>query len=344
MGAPKNAQVNGDGFRFYEWQDAYTGETTNVLSVTSIRTLVGTPFHLVNWQISNVLDVALDQRKVTVVGPRGGISEKRRKDQYPGEFHRRYIESEGNEGPLEDLRKWARAAADDPRNIPARRGSMVHEAIERRIPWDRIERAWVEGAFDRLSERDRKAAPGGVLDEDVYFVRNAVRQWWDFDRKHRLVMLAREMQVFNLEAGYAGSFDGLAWEAPVTMRAVLPAAAEITPDFIRENGGRLVLIDWKTSPEVYTDHVLQAHAYMGAEFVGSDGVIDHRLTELLLATVNGALVSIRPNKWGLYRFKWNEEAMGAFLGFVAGARFLAKYPKPDGLFYEVETGSSEEVD
>lgn len=341
-GGPTNASLTGDGFRFYRWEPAEGGDPTDVLSVTSIRKLCGESFNLVNWQLANLADAALGTMKRTTIGPRGGVSEKRVIEEYPCEFARLYTEADGQQAKIDDLRKWLRETADQPRNIAAIRGTMVHEAIEKNIEWDRIERPYVESAFANLSMRDRKRAKKGVQDEDVLFVRHSVRQYWHMREQIPFVIIAREPQVFNLEAGYAGSADALAWFAPEGHFGPVPKADDFTADLVRRIGGELVLIDWKTSKDVYTDHVVQAHAYMAAEFVGSNGIVNERLTELLQATMTGGLVHIRPNGWGVDLFDFNPAVLRAFLGSVAFARFLATYPKPDELFTKSFKGSAPE--
>lgn len=371
MGDPKNASLNGDGFRFYRWVDAATGEETDVLSVTSIRKLCGEPFTLVNWQIANVIDVAMSTMKRTVIGPRGGVSEKRVKDEFPGEFARRLAATDGEQPKLDDLRKWMREQADEPRNIAAIRGSITHGAIEKNVAWDRIERPYVESAFQQLSQRDRQRAKKGVQDEDVQFVRSSMRQYWDMRVAVPFTIIAREVQVFNLEAGYAGSFDALVWmhgdfeidpvldaqpdeegtwrfvpwDEAKRAQALAVKGRDITLDTIRKLGGTLVLLDWKTSKGVYTDQIVQLHAYLSAGFVGSDGIVDHRLTDLLQATMLGGIVHVRPNQWAVHVFPWKEHIARAFLGSVAFARFLASYPQPQALFkLDFEGVASEETE
>jgi hypothetical protein len=355
VSAPKNSSQNGDGFRFYRWTDAVTGEETDVLSVTSIRKLCGESFNLVNWQLANLADAALGTMKRTVVGPRGGIKDKRVIEEYPSEFAVKYDEAAGDQKKIDELRKWLRESADEPRNIAAVRGTIVHEAIEKNVEWDRIERPYIEAAFANLSSRDKRKAKKGVQDEDVHFVRNAVRQYWAMRTTLPFVIIAREVQVFNLTAGYAGSFDALVWLLgkfdsqgnfiPMDVdRASLPKGRDITVETIRRHGGMLVLADWKTSKDVHTDQVVQATAYLSAEFVGSDGVIDRRLTDLLQAATTGALVHIRPNQWSFHMFDWTPEVVRAFLGSVAFARFLAKFSKPQSLFTHEFRGESEEID
>lgn len=344
MPGPRNASINGDGFRYYVWTDAVTGETTDVLSVTSIRKLCGESFTLVAWQINNVIDVVMSTIKRPAIGKRGGILKGKftnAVDEYPGEFARRYAASDGEQGKLDELRKWVRDSADAPRNIAAVRGSITHEAIEKNVAFDRIERPYVESAFANLSHRDQSRVKDGVSDEDVQFVRDSMRHYWSMREGFPFIIIAREVQCFNITAGYGGTFDALAWVLPDNIdRLQLPRARDITLATIAAFGGYLMLLDWKTSKGVYTDHVTQLHAYLAAEFVGSDGVIDRRLTDLLLATHKGGLVHIRPTGWGVHTFTFQEEVVRGFLGSVAFARLLAAHPKPDSLFDDNITGGA----
>jgi hypothetical protein len=352
---PKNASLSGEGFRFYRWTDRATGHETDVLSVTSIRKLCGESYNLVNWQMANLVDAALGTQKRTVIGPRGGVSEKREVFEFPSEFAAKYVETEGEQGAIDTLRKWLRERAEEPKNVPGVRGTMVHEAIEKNVAWDRIERPYVEAAFARLSNRDRGKVKRAVNDEDVFFVRNAVRHYWAMREETPMIVLAREVQCWNLSAGYAGTFDALVWllgSYEDGKFVPIPAAAQAKARSIKQPtladivavGGELVLLDWKTSKGIYTDQVVQAHAYLAAEFVGTDGVIDKRLTQLLTAAHRGGLAHIRPNGWALHLFPYEPVVTYAFLGSVAFARFLARYPKPTALFSENLSGMSSEID
>lgn len=362
MSGPRDASLNGDGFRFYRWIDPVTKAETDVLSVTSIRNLCGTSWQLSRWQLANLADAALGTMKRTVIGPRGGIKEVRQVWEYPNEFALRYDATKGEQGEIDTLRKWLIEQAEEPRNIAAVRGSIVHGAIEKNVGWDRIERPYVESAFASLSQRDRAKVKRAINDEDISFVRNGVRHYWDMRATLPMLILAREVQVFNLTAGYAGSFDALAWlfgefgeddeftpfsdEKMAVVRAI--RADKVSLATISEHGGTLVLLDWKTSKDVHTDQVVQAHAYLAAEFVGRSvgdiGVVDKRLTDLLNAAHYGGLVHIRPNGWAMHCFPYEDEVVRAFLGSVAFARFLAKYPKPDRIFTHTFRGASEETD
>lgn len=342
MGNPQNASLSAEGFRFYSWIDPITDEETKVLSVTSIRKLVGEPYNLVRWQIANVVDAVLGTRKRTVIGPRGGVSEKRLVEEFPSEFAARYDATRGEQAKVDEVKAWLREQADEPRNVAAIRGTIVHESIEKNVAFDRVERPYVEMMYANLSAKDRAKASKGVQDEDVFFVRNAVRQYWAMREAVRFVIIAREVQVFNLTAGYAGSFDALVWMVPDGWSGKLPKAADITIEWVRGHGGYLCLLDWKTSKDVYTDQIVQLHAYLSAEFVGSDGIKDPRLTDLLAATQRAALVHIRPNKWGFHEFAYTEAVVLAFLGSVAFARFLATYPHPSVLFARDLSGTAPE--
>jgi hypothetical protein len=344
MSDPKNSSIQGDGFRFYRWEPIDGSEPTDVLSVTSIRKLCGEPYNLVNWQLANLTDVALGTMKRTVIGPRGGVKEVRQVWEYPCEFAQRYDDTGGEQSQVDSLRKWLREQADAPRNIAAIRGTMVHRAIENNIAWDRIERPYVESVFAEMSQRDRAKMKSGISDEDVHFVRNGMRQYWDMRKHVPFIIIAREPQVFNLTAGYAGSADALGWLLPEGLEGDLPKAKDITLKLIKEIGGETCVLDWKTSTDVYTDHVTQTTAYMSGEFIGQDGIVDHRLTEILRDTKVGGLVHIRPNKWGVHLFDFEQDVLRAFLGACAFARFLAKYPSPKPIFTREFSGEAPETE
>lgn len=345
---PLNATLSGDGFRFYRWVDAVSAEEYDLLSVTSIRRLCGESFTLVNWQLANIIDSVMGTVKRPAMGKRGKPLKSVTQnvvDEYPSEFVKRYMAADGKQGPLDELRKWVRETADEPRNIAAMRGTMVHEAIEKNVAFDRVERPYVEAAFSNMSSRDKARAKRGVSDADVLFIRDGVRQYWDMRQNVPFVIITREPQVFNLTLGYGGSADVLIWflghfEDDVfvplpnldAMSANLPKGRNLTLEAVERIGGTLAVGDWKTSKGVYTDQVVQVHAYGAGEFVGSDGVRDHRLTDILQATTMGVLFHIRPTGWAVHVFPFTEEVFNGFVGSVAFARLLAKYPHPTSLF------------
>lgn len=340
MTSPKNAITLPGGFRAYRWTDAETGEQTDVLSVTSIRRYCGEPFRLVNWKIANVVSVAMGVKAVEKTGPRGGKKKVYIKDgPFPGQFVTKMLESGGEAEELARVRQWLNARSDEPRDRPATRGTVVHEAIEGNIRPESIDQDYVEAAF----ARDHNILP--VDEEDVAFVRDCVRQHADMRKHVPYIILSKETQVWNLTAGFAGSFDVLLWLLP---EGVTPShwqkeadAGRVWLADILTVGGEIVLGDYKTSPGIYTDHVTQVTAYMAAEFVGSDGRKDPRLTEILSVAVNGALIQIRPDFWAIDFCAFTAPVLQAFLGSCIFARFLAQHAEPDKLFTKVLRGKAQ---
>lgn len=337
--------MNGGEFRFYRYDPEDGSEPVDLLSVTSIRTLCGESYNLVNWKLANLCDAVLGTMKRTVIGPRGGVKDVRQVWEYPSEFARKYDLSNGDQSVIDGLRKWLRDRADEPRNVAAVRGTLVHQAIEKNIAWDRCDRAYIESALADLSGRDKKKLGRGINDDDVSFVQNSVRHYWLMRESVNMVILAREVRVVNLTAGYAGTFDALVWLLPDGVsRDDVPKGPEVTLDVIRKFGGRLVLVDWKTATGIHTDYVVQTHAYLASEFAVVDGKRDERITDLLLAANEGGIAHIRPNKWALHLFAFEPETVRAFLGSVAFARFLAKYPDPKALWTSTVKGSDVQGD
>jgi len=376
---PRDASVNGDGFRFYRFEPSQDPEqqvimealgltraqrttTTDVLSVTSIRTLAGEPWQLVNWKIANVVNLAMGVRKQTRIGPRGGVREVYVKDgPFPGEFVTRMMATRGSEDKLDIERKWLREQADEPLDVAAVRGTVVHKLIEVNAPLARLTPDGIVARFQDQWKHEKRKVRAEVTDEDIHFVYNAMRQYWHMRETIPFVILAQEPQVWNLEAGYAGSADVLIWflghwkgdvftplpgvgPADVLKWQALADKGLVTVETIAEVGGEIALGDWKTSKSVYTNHVVQGTAYLAAQFVGGGGKVDLRLTELLLAMMKGMLVHIRPNGWEVDFFEMDELTLQAFLGSVAFARFLALHSKPYGLFSGSIKGTAPETD
>lgn len=163
---PQNASLNGDGFRFYKWEPEDGSPATEVMSVTSIRKLCGEPFRLVAWQLANIADAALGTQKRVVVGPRGGISEKRIIEEYPCEFAQKYVEAAGTQKSIDSLRSWLRDQANQPRDIAAVRGTLVHWCIEQGIKPEAVDKDFVEAVKGTLRVEDQKKMKV-VGDEDV---------------------------------------------------------------------------------------------------------------------------------------------------------------------------------
>jgi hypothetical protein len=172
------------------------------------------------------------------------------------------------------LRRWLREGdlrLTDSRSTEAERGTAVHQAIELDIP----------------------------PDECTEEVRPYIVQYRNMKRVIGFDVLLQERQVWNLSAGYAGTFDAI----------------------VSKKDGSLVLVDWKTAKDVYLDYVMQAHAYLAAEFVGNDGVIDQQASNLLHSTRRGAVAVIQPTGWAWHEFDFNQDVLQAWFGALIFARF-----------------------
>lgn len=379
--APKNATVRGDGFRVYQWPGGDTElnrkynavEPADLLSVTSIKSLAGESFQLVAWKIANVVNIAMGVRKETRIGPRGGVKEVYVKDgPFPGEFVARMIASDGKQDSLDENRKWLRAAADEPRDIAAVRGTIVHKMIELGLPLSMVDEDMIRNRFDLQWKEERRRVPPEVTEHDVNFVMNAMRQYWDMRSSVPFVIIAQEPQVFNLTVGYGGSADALLWflgtfeqvrvgadenDEDVYETVFVPIEGEdpakwqkaankglLTLADIERIGGTLAVGDWKTSKSVYTAHIVQTVAYMSGEFIAEDSLIDERLTAILRRTSLGLVIHIRPDQWGVEFFDYREDILTAFIGSAVYARFLAQYKEPTALFTHSVHGKAPETE
>lgn len=368
---PRNASLGADGFRFYEWAGGDTPlnrkygavEPANLLSVTSIRTLCGTPFPLVNWQINNVVRLAMGTRKTEwrdySKSKRGRRVEGYRPDgDFPGEFIQRVLATEGDPERMTAEQQWLRQTAEQPRDIAAVRGSVVHKLIELGVTADILGRDMIEQRIERQWAEESHKVKVPTTEEDIAFVADAMDNYFDMRTHVPFVVLAQEPQIFNLVAGYAGSADLICWflgeydvdgvfhpfewATPERTAELQRAADDKSLDLgdIEGMGGTVCVGDWKTSGGVYTSHVVQTIAYMAGLFIATDGVIDERLTAILRASMLGMVIHIRPDHWSVDGFAMREDALLAFLGSVAYARFLAQFKEPSELFLFHHEGSA----
>jgi hypothetical protein len=225
---------------------------------------------------------------------------------------------------------------------------VVHKLIEIRAKMSSLSEDLIRWYLDQQwIEEKRKVFPD-VTDEDIDWVGNALANYWDMRDKVPFVIIAQEPQVWNLRVGYAGSADVLIWFLP-------PSEAErvaywqdqanrkvLTLETIQEVGGQIALGDWKTSPEVYTGHVVQGTAYLAADFVGRGDQIDDRLSRILKAAMHGLIIKIRPDGWEIDTFDYRQDVSYAFFGEIALARFLLTHEKPTELFNETRSGTAEQ--
>lgn len=357
---PENASLNRAGFRMYAWPGGSTPlhvkyeatEPANVISVTAARSIVGIPWQLQRWQKNNLVNLATGQRRAEwrdySKSKRGRAVKGYRKDgPFPGEFVTRMLATKGDEGKLTEVRDWLALTAEEPRDIAAVRGSVVHKLIEIRASLKSLSEDLIRWYLDQQWIEEKRTVFPAVTDEDIDFVGNSIANYWDMRATVPFVILAQEPQCWNLKVGYAGSADVLIWFLPPDQADKVEFWQEqanrkrVTLEVIQEVGGYTALGDWKTSPDVYTGHVVQGTAYMAATFIGSGDQIDDRLSQILRATMKGLIIQIRPDKWEIDTFDYREDVSYAFFGEIALARFLLTHEHPNALFNETISGNAE---
>ena len=106
------------GLRFYEWQGR------EYPSVTSIRRLIGMPFTLHNWTLSQVIDRAVSDHQL--------IGAMLTREKRPRERVR-------DTNVLKEVRAHLRAAATEERDLPGDKGTRAHDAISLGLHPDEVD-------------------------------------------------------------------------------------------------------------------------------------------------------------------------------------------------------------
>lgn len=158
----KNARTDPEtGLRFYDWQG------TDLVSVTSVRRLLGMAHPLHQWTLSKVVE-----RAVSEYDTLGQMLAREATSARESTFRKKRIA---------EAKTWLRAAATEERDAAGERGTSVHEAIAA-----------------GLAPTDR-SLPGEVVP--------FLTQWYDFLAQTKATVVASEKQVFSLRHGYAGTID-----------------------------------------------------------------------------------------------------------------------------------------
>jgi hypothetical protein len=161
---PVNARTDPEtGLRFYSW------EGREYPSVTSIRRLIGMPFTLHNWALSQVIDRAIVDHEL--------IDAMLKRPRRPRERVR-------DKNVITEVSQHLRRAATEERDMAGDRGTRAHEAI-------------------RLGMTPEQVA---VAQPDIL---GHVCQFQDFMQTQQAQMVWQERQIWNLTYGYAGSADAL---------------------------------------------------------------------------------------------------------------------------------------
>ena len=192
----------------------------------------------------------------------------------------------GEPEALQRVREDLRRAAVDKREQKAAFGKAIHAAIE-----------------------------GGLSVMDVGAdLAPRLRQHAHWRGESGVEVLGREIQVWNLTVGYAGSVDLLG----------------------RFPDGSIWVVDDKTGGDtheegLYPEQLLQLLPYLMAEFVGSDDVVDERLTVLLHQARGVALLHLIDSGWEFRSLEATPEAWAAFRGLLIFAMWAANHESIDSV-------------
>lgn len=169
------------------------------------------------------------------------------------------------------------------------------------------------------AERDRAAARGTAIHDAAASERtlaevdaaiaSAHRQYLDFMAVSRAETLASEFQCWNLTAGYAGTADRL----------------------VRFPNGQIYLVDFKTGKGLYGEHALQLTAYLMAEFVGENDVVDERLTALLHEAEGIGVLHLSDTGWEFRGLRLDPQAWGAFRGLLTFSLWMRDHESIDSV-------------
>lgn len=150
------------------------------------------------------------------------------------------------------------------------------------------------------------AASGKALTDVGPDIAPRLRQYQDWLAVSGAEVLASEFQCFNLTAGYAGTADLL----------------------VRLRDGSIWLVDLKTGKGTYAEFELQVVAYLMAEFVGADDVVDERLTNLLAQASGTAILHLADDHWefrALESGEGRQKAATAFYGLLYFAKWMHEH-------------------
>lgn len=161
------------------------------------------------------------------------------------------------------------------------------------------------------------AAEGRSLAEVDPKVAPRLRQYLDWLATSGAEILGSEFQCWNLTAGYAGTADLLC----------------------RMRDGSVWLIDLKTGKGVYGEYALQVIAYSMAEFVGSDDVVDTRLTDLLHEVSGMAVLHLSDTGWEFRVLRPDADTWSAFCGLLAFSTWMTEHGTADSITTAVRSST-----
>lgn len=191
------------------------------------------------------------------------------------------ILSRADDDAVKGAKTWLRNAAIEERDKAAARGTAVHDA----------------------------AATGKSLAQVSADVAPYLRQYLHWLAVSRAEILMVEKQIFNLDVGYAGTFDLLC----------------------RFPNGAIWLIDIKTGKGTYPEHALQCCAYAMADFIGEDDEVDRVASELLRQATGLAVLHLGVDGWTFDEVLVTPELWQAFRALLVFGAWVHDNPKIDTL-------------
>jgi hypothetical protein len=147
-------------------------------------------------------------------------------------------------------------------------------------------------------------------------VRARLGQFHDWLAVSGAQVLATEFQCWNLSVGYAGTADLL----------------------VRLEDGSIWLVDLKTGKGVYGEHALQLIAYLMAEFVGADDVVDEEVSALLHTASGMAVLHLADDGWEFRAMAPDADTWRAFRGLLAFATWMRVHERADDVTIAARKG------
>jgi hypothetical protein len=148
------------------------------------------------------------------------------------------------------------------------------------------------------------AASGKALTDVGPDIAPHLRQYLDWQERSGVEVIASEFQVWNPTVGYAGTCDLLG----------------------RFPDGSTWVIDLKTGKGVYGEHALQLMAYLMAEFVGADDVIDETLSAALGLAKGIAVLHLGADSWEFHSLRADPDTWAAYRGLLKFGVWMASHP------------------
>lgn len=155
-----------------------------------------------------------------------------------------------------------------------------------------------------------RAAAEGFKPEDAHpEVAPFLRQYLDWLQRSGAEVLAAEFQVWNLTQGVAGTVDLM----------------------VRFSDGSIGIVDLKTGESLYGEMALQLTAYLMAEFVGSNDVIDEELTGYLQQASRIGILHLSDSGWEYIALRPDASTWTAYRALLVYVGWLAEHERLDSL-------------